>query len=63
MQEKKNEREAGLAEDSPHYFGHRARLRERFREAGADALSDYDCWKRCCSALSRDATSNRWPRR
>jgi DNA repair protein RadC len=31
----------GLAE-VPHYHGHRERLRERFREAGADALSDYE---------------------
>jgi len=28
-------------EDKPHYLGHRARLRERFR-AGADALPDYE---------------------
>ena len=26
----------------PHYLGHRERLRERFREAGADALPDYE---------------------
>ena len=26
----------------PHYHGHRERLRGRFREAGADALSDYE---------------------
>jgi hypothetical protein len=39
---KKREREGGLAEGSPHYYGHRERLRERFREAGADALSDYE---------------------
>ena len=26
----------------PHYHGHRMRLRERFRHAGADALSDYE---------------------
>jgi DNA repair protein RadC len=26
----------------PHYHGHRTRLRERFRAAGADALSDYE---------------------
>jgi DNA repair protein RadC len=42
MLEKKREREGGLAEASPHYYGHRARLRERFREAGPDALSDYE---------------------
>jgi len=27
---------------SPHYHGHRERLRGRFREAGADALADYE---------------------
>jgi len=26
----------------PHYHGHRERLRERFRQAGAQALSDYE---------------------
>lgn len=26
----------------PHYFGHRERLRERFRKAGADALAEYE---------------------
>ncbi|MGB3389303.1 MAG: DNA repair protein RadC [Pseudaminobacter sp.] len=30
------------ADDKPHYLGHRQRLRDRFREAGADALSDYE---------------------
>jgi DNA repair protein RadC len=33
---------SGLAEAPPHYFGHRDRLRARFREAGSDALSDYE---------------------
>jgi DNA repair protein RadC len=33
---------AGLAEQAPHYHGHRERLRDRFREAGADAVSDYE---------------------
>ena len=42
MLEKKREREPGLAEATPHYHGHRERLRQRFREAGADALSDYE---------------------
>ncbi|NVN85708.1 MAG: DNA repair protein RadC [Rhodopseudomonas sp.] len=28
--------------DAPHYHGHRERLRERFRDVGADALSDYE---------------------
>jgi DNA repair protein RadC len=39
---KKREREDGLAEAPPHYYGHRERLRERFRGAGTDALSDYE---------------------
>jgi DNA repair protein RadC len=26
----------------PHYYGHRERLRDRFREGGADALPDYE---------------------
>lgn len=30
------------ASDTPHYHGHRERLRARFREAGAEALSDYE---------------------
>ena len=29
-------------EEPPHYHGHRQRLRERFRSAGAAALSDYE---------------------
>ncbi len=32
----------GLAEADPHYYGHRERLRGRFREAGADAVTDYE---------------------
>src|SRR4051794_23786634 len=28
--------------EMPHYHGHRERLRERFFNAGADALSDYE---------------------
>ena len=31
-----------IAPRAPHFHGHRERLRERFREAGADALSDYE---------------------
>src|SRR5277367_5406268 len=42
MLDKKRERERGLAEATPPYFGHRERLRDRFRGAGADALSDYE---------------------
>ena len=32
----------GLAEEAPHYHGHRQRLRARFLEAGRDAVSDYE---------------------
>jgi hypothetical protein len=42
MLEKKRDNPGGLAEAPPHYHGHRERLRERFREAGAEALSDYE---------------------
>src|SRR3979490_3558863 len=28
--------------ETPHYHGHRERLRERFYSAGPDALSDYE---------------------
>ena len=36
---------------------------KRFREAGADALSDYELLEQCCSARCRGATSSRSPRR
>ncbi len=39
--EKTNESDSGSAA-VPHYHGHRERLRDRFREAGPDALSDYE---------------------
>jgi DNA repair protein RadC len=42
MLEKKRASGEGLAEAPPHYYGHRERLRGRFREAGADAVSDYE---------------------
>jgi DNA repair protein RadC len=39
----KSDKEAGLAEGSPpHYTGHRERLRARFRDAGSEAVSDYE---------------------
>jgi DNA repair protein RadC len=37
----KKKSESGFKE-APHYHGHRDRLRARFREAGADALADYE---------------------
>jgi DNA repair protein RadC len=36
-----NRRKSGLSE-APHYYGHRERLRARFREAGSDAVTDYE---------------------
>jgi DNA repair protein RadC len=35
-------RKAGLSEAPPHYHGHRERLRARFREAGPEAVRDYE---------------------
>jgi DNA repair protein RadC len=32
----------GAASDAPHYLGHRERLRERLREAGDEAVADYE---------------------
>src|SRR5512146_1079114 len=40
MAEKQAKR--GLSEAPPHYHGHRERLRARFRDAGAEAVSDYE---------------------
>ena len=31
-----------MADEEPHYLGHRDRLRERFAHGGADALPDYE---------------------
>jgi DNA repair protein RadC len=42
MPDKRHDKERGEAEAAPHYHGHRERLRQRFREAGTDALSDYE---------------------
>ena len=39
---KRQRRRRGLSEAPPHYHGHRERLRARFREAGAEAVSDYE---------------------
>jgi DNA repair protein RadC len=35
-------RAPGLGESAPHYMGHRERLRARFRDAGADAVTEYE---------------------
>lgn len=33
---------AAAGDDDPHWLGHRERLKQRFREAGGDALPDYE---------------------
>jgi DNA repair protein RadC len=38
----KSDAEHGLAEGIPHYLGHRERLRERFLEAGPEAVTEYE---------------------
>jgi DNA repair protein RadC len=38
----KPQKSSGLAEATPHYHGHRQRLRQRFLEAGSEAVSDYE---------------------
>ena len=40
MADKQTKRE--LSEAPPHYYGHRQRLRARFRAAGSEAVSDYE---------------------
>ena len=39
---KSNASDGGVPAPAPHYHGHRERLRGRFREAGPEALSDYE---------------------
>jgi DNA repair protein RadC len=39
---RKGDAKDGLAEGSPHYLGHRERLRERFLDAGPDAVTEYE---------------------
>jgi len=39
---KSNASDGGVPSPAPHYHGHRERLRGRFREAGPEALSDYE---------------------
>jgi DNA repair protein RadC len=38
----KTARQPGPADKAPHYHGHRQRLRQRFLDAGSEALSDYE---------------------
>ncbi|MFN3350189.1 RadC family protein [Pseudorhodoplanes sp.] len=41
-QSDQNKSREGLQDATPHYHGHRERLRARFREAGPEALADYE---------------------
>jgi hypothetical protein len=38
----KSTKSATPADAAPHYHGHRVRLRQRFLQAGSDALHDYE---------------------
>jgi hypothetical protein len=51
------------SEEAPHYHGHRQRLRQRFLEAGSDAVSDYELLELILSAPFPSAISSRWQRR
>ena len=42
MSGKSDNQGATAAEKAPHYHGHRARLRQRFLDAGSEAVSDYE---------------------
>jgi len=42
MTQKRSRGAAGPVEAEPHYHGHRERLRERFRDAGGEAVADYE---------------------
>ncbi len=42
MADKRSASASDPIEPPPHYHGHRERLRDRFREAGTNALSDYE---------------------
>src|SRR5881296_1447249 len=42
MSGKNDNQGAEKPEKPPHYHGHRARLRQRFLEAGSEAVSDYE---------------------
>jgi hypothetical protein len=50
-------------DEAPHYHGHCERLRDRFRDAGADALSDYELLEMVLFRACRVATSSRLQRR
>ena len=49
---------AATGDEAPHYAGHRMRLRERFLEAGATALADYQLSQRHTSPHSATPAAN-----
>ena len=49
--------------ETPHYHGHRDRLRERFLEGGADALPDYEMLELMLFRAFQGRTPNPLPRR
>jgi hypothetical protein len=53
---------AEASDDTPHYYGHRERLRQRLISAGADNLPDYELLEVILFASNPRAASSRWPR-
>jgi DNA repair protein RadC len=49
--------------DTPHYHGHRERLRERFYAAGPEALSDYELLEMALFPALPRPTPSRWRKR
>jgi len=49
--------------ETPHYHGHRERLRERFYAAGPEALSDYELLEMARFRPCPGATPSRWRKR
>ncbi len=42
LERKKLKKHSHMNDESPHYLGHRARLRERFLDVGGEAIPDYE---------------------
>jgi hypothetical protein len=53
----------GPSPETPHYHGHRERLRERFHAAGPDALSDYELLEMVLFTAQPRRDMNRWQKR
>jgi DNA repair protein RadC len=62
---KRRPKQLRLAEgsgDTPHYHGHRDRLRQRLIKAGADNLPDYELLEVILFASNPRADVKRWPK-